>query len=84
MQHIIYITVAHVLQIQVNIANDDMGGHTGNLEATIVGCVAAVTVASQFCTLDMMLADTTEDEKCSTVVYIYILSFSSFSSLSKL
>lgn len=27
-------------QVRVNIANGDMVGHTGNLEATIVGCSA--------------------------------------------
>lgn len=27
-----------VSQVRVNIANGDMVGHTGNLDATIVGC----------------------------------------------
>lgn len=30
-----------MLQVRVNIANGDMVGHTGDLEATIVGCTAA-------------------------------------------
>ena len=40
----------------MNIANGDMVGHTGNLEATIVGCTATdkaikVPLLSAFCPL---------------------------------
>ena len=41
--------VDDVLQVRVNIANGDMIGHTGNLEATILGCTTtdkAIKVAS--------------------------------------
>jgi 2,3-bisphosphoglycerate-independent phosphoglycerate mutase len=44
----------------VNIANGDMIGHTGNLDATVIGCTTtdkAIKVTFSSCTLLSRLSD---------------------------